>query len=97
MPTSEIEIIRTGELARQLGVSKVTIWRWTRDGILPPSRKLGTRAVGYLRSEVEACDRLAELYLHKNISWEIVSLADVRKAISALNERKARPTRCSNE
>lgn len=32
----------------------------------------------------QACDRLAELYLHENVAWEVVNLADVRKAISEL-------------
>lgn len=53
MSKPNLQIIRPVELAEQLGVSKVTIWRWTKEGILPPPRKLGSRAVGYVHSEVE--------------------------------------------
>lgn len=29
-------IYRTSGLAKLLNVSRTTIWRWTRDGVLPP-------------------------------------------------------------
>jgi predicted site-specific integrase-resolvase len=31
---------RTRDMCADFGVSPVTIWRWERDGILPPSKKI---------------------------------------------------------
>lgn len=46
-------IVRIKELCERLEVSRVTIWRWERKGLLPPSRKLGPNVVGWLESEIE--------------------------------------------
>ena len=46
-------IVRIKELCERLEVSRVTIWRWERKGLLPPSRRLGPNVVGWLESEIE--------------------------------------------
>ena len=46
-------IIREKELLTLLGISKSTRWRWEREGILPPRRRLGKRLIGWLASEIE--------------------------------------------
>lgn len=49
-----IRIIRAGELSELLGISKVTLWRWERDGHFPPRKKIGPgSAVGWLSTDVE--------------------------------------------
>jgi prophage regulatory protein len=35
------------------GASDTSIWRWVRDGRFPPPRKIGPRAVGWLKSEID--------------------------------------------
>ena len=45
-------ILRPKLLAEQLGISRVTLWRWERDGQLPPKRKLGANTVGWLEDEI---------------------------------------------
>ena len=34
----------------------------------------------------QACDRLAELYLHEDVSWELLNVADLRRAVTELKE-----------
>ena len=47
-------------LATLLGVSEVTIWRWTKAGKLPTPRKLGANTTRYAVGEVrEAISKLA--------------------------------------
>ena len=49
-------ILRAEDVARVLGVSRMTLYRWCRAGDFPPAIRLGgstTRAVGWRRDEVE--------------------------------------------
>jgi len=47
-------MIRAGELCEILGVSKVTLWRWERDGHLPPRKKFGPgKAVGWRSTDID--------------------------------------------
>ncbi|QWL80938.1 AlpA family phage regulatory protein [Aeromonas hydrophila] len=48
-----IEIIRTAELIKCLNVSRSTLWRWVSGGKFPKPIKMGARAFGYRRSDVE--------------------------------------------
>jgi prophage regulatory protein len=40
-------LIRPNELARTLGVSTVTLWKWRRDKILPEPLKIGPRFIAW--------------------------------------------------
>jgi prophage regulatory protein len=40
-------LIRPNELARVLGVSTVTLWKWRRDKILPEPIKIGPRFIAW--------------------------------------------------
>jgi|AntRauTorckE5430_2_1112549.scaffolds.fasta_scaffold57247_2 prophage regulatory protein len=42
-------LIRPNELAKMLGVSTVTLWKWRRDGILPEPMRIGPRFIGWER------------------------------------------------
>ena len=46
-------IVRPSELREELGASKTTIWRWTRDGSLPKPLQLGKRNTGWPRSVID--------------------------------------------
>lgn len=51
--TSQREIIRPKELTEMLGLSIQTIYRMYNEGQLPPKIKISSRAVGWLRSDIE--------------------------------------------
>ncbi len=46
--------VRVKELSTILGVSRSTIFRMERDGILPPKVQISQRAVGFRVSDIEA-------------------------------------------
>jgi len=45
--------LRVREVMKKLGVARTTLWRWERDGRLPPRRKIGPNTVGWLESEID--------------------------------------------
>ena len=49
-----LAILRPREVQELLGISKATLWRWARAGLLPPKRVIGPNCVGWLQSELEA-------------------------------------------
>lgn len=50
----EQQIIREKEVIKVVGLSRTSIWRKERLGTFPHRIKLGARAVGWLRSDLEA-------------------------------------------
>jgi predicted DNA-binding transcriptional regulator AlpA len=46
------EFVFRRDLAKQLGVSGRTLRNWERDQHLPPSRKIGPKLRGWLKSEI---------------------------------------------
>jgi len=50
---SQSRILRANELAKKLGVSRVTLWRWERSGLLPSKAQIGPNTVGWLESEID--------------------------------------------
>jgi predicted DNA-binding transcriptional regulator AlpA len=48
-----LQLIRPGRLARLLDVNSVTIWRWQRDGVLPPPTQIGAYVKGWTYQQVE--------------------------------------------
>lgn len=49
-----LNIIRPAELARILSVSRATLWRMEKRGVLPPKITISKRAVGWKQSDIEA-------------------------------------------
>jgi prophage regulatory protein len=47
-------IIRQDELAERLGVTRVTLWRWCRQGLLPKPLQLGPNTTGWTVQEIDA-------------------------------------------
>lgn len=48
------EYVKPAQLAGELGVDEVTLWRWRRDGIGPRYHRVGPRAIRYARADVDA-------------------------------------------
>ncbi len=46
------QIVRKPELCRNLGISPVTLWRWTRRKGFPAPIKLGPNSVGWIEAEI---------------------------------------------
>ena len=46
-------VIRAADLAKMLGVARVTLWRWSRKGHLPLPIKLGPGVTGWRRADIE--------------------------------------------
>lgn len=53
MNESNQAVVRWPELKRMVGLGRVTVWRWGRDGKFPRPVSLGPNCTGWLRSEVE--------------------------------------------
>jgi len=49
----EIRVYRIKELAKSLGVSRETIYLWIRKNQFPKPVKLGERASGWLKTDIE--------------------------------------------
>jgi prophage regulatory protein len=47
------QVLRPKEVIREYGLSRTTIWRKERDGTFPKKVRLGSRATGYLRVDLE--------------------------------------------
>jgi predicted DNA-binding transcriptional regulator AlpA len=50
--SKELLIIRYGDLAKELGVSRCTIWRWKQKNILPSAISLGPKIICWERSVI---------------------------------------------
>lgn len=50
---NDLKILRPAELAEMLGISKATLWRYTRRDDFPTKINLGDRAVGFRLADVE--------------------------------------------
>ncbi|AYO08702.1 AlpA family phage regulatory protein [Vibrio parahaemolyticus] len=46
--------IRVSELATYLSISKVTVWRWRKEGRLPAACAISPRVVGWKRETIES-------------------------------------------
>lgn len=45
--------MRPAAAASYLGVTKPTLYRWVRDGVLPPPRRLGANSTAFLRADLD--------------------------------------------
>ncbi len=46
-------LIKPAELAKCLGVSKITLWRWRNEHSIPQPIQLGPRMIGWRVSDIE--------------------------------------------
>jgi excisionase family DNA binding protein len=46
------QYITPQQLAEELGIGEVTLWRWRRDGVGPRFHRVGPRAIRYARADV---------------------------------------------
>lgn len=55
--------LRATEVAQRLGITRQSLWRWTRSGYFPPSRQIGPEGgrVGWFASEIEGWMRSREI------------------------------------
>jgi prophage regulatory protein len=47
------KILRKPSVLERTGWSAPTLWRRVKDGSFPPPRRIGSRAIGWLESEVD--------------------------------------------
>ena len=47
------QLFRDKELAAMLGISRATVWNWTKAGKLPAPVKLGPRVTAWKRADIE--------------------------------------------
>lgn len=50
---TDSRVLRSGKLADMLGVSRVTLWRWERKGLLPKRTHYGPNCCGWTSSQIE--------------------------------------------
>jgi prophage regulatory protein len=48
-----MRILREPEVYRRTGISRVTRWRWERDGMFPRRVRLGRNIVGWREHEIQ--------------------------------------------
>lgn len=46
-------VVRPNELAERLGVARTTLWRWQREGRLPPPQLVGPNVRGWLEADLD--------------------------------------------
>ena len=46
-------LLRVEDVVEKIGVSRTTLWRWSKDGSFPQRIQLGQNSSGYVASEVE--------------------------------------------
>ena len=54
MELCKSRIVRAKELAKRLGISRTTLWRWERHGRIPKKRRVGPNVTGWLVSDIDA-------------------------------------------
>jgi predicted DNA-binding transcriptional regulator AlpA len=50
--TTTSRIYRPKDACALLSISRPTLWRWQRAGIIPPARRLGPNTVGWTEQEL---------------------------------------------
>lgn len=53
MTTPGTRVLRSRDVCKRTGLSRVTIWRLERQGLFPARRQLSANAVGWLEVEIE--------------------------------------------
>jgi predicted DNA-binding transcriptional regulator AlpA len=55
-----VRYMREPELRARYGVSSATVWRWARDGTIPPPVKVGANTTCWIAAEVDRVDEARE-------------------------------------
>ena len=50
---NNLKVIRTKDLLEQLNISRISLWRWSREGKFPQPLRVNGRAFGYRVQDVE--------------------------------------------
>lgn len=50
----QTELLKDREVAQCLGCSLRTVWRWSRDGVLPAPRRIGPRTTRWSAKDIRA-------------------------------------------
>ena len=48
------QVLRPKQVIQEYGLSRTTIWRKERDGTFPKHLQIGSRAIGWLRTDLES-------------------------------------------
>jgi prophage regulatory protein len=54
MSKESVAFVRYQEAAKLLGVSRFTLWRWSREGLFPKPIKLGPNTSGFLLKDIQS-------------------------------------------
>ena len=49
-----MDIITYDEAVRRTGKTRATLWRWQKDGQMPPTMKVGPNSVGWRSDQFDA-------------------------------------------
>ena len=63
VPTVSPRLLRPRDVARMVGLSRVSLWRLEQEGKFPPRRRLSTNRVAWLTEEIENWIRTRECSL----------------------------------
>lgn len=50
---NNLKVIRTKDLLEQLNISRISLWRWSKEGKFPQPLRVNGRAFGYRVQDVE--------------------------------------------
>jgi predicted DNA-binding transcriptional regulator AlpA len=78
--------LRLQQLSEKVGQANSTIWKYVKDGLLPPPIQLGARSVGWLESEIDA---VISARLFATRSGKPV---DIKQFVAQLVEASTMPT-----
>ena len=51
---NNLKVIRTKDLLKQLNISRISLWRWSKEGKFPQPLRVNGRAFGYRVQDVES-------------------------------------------
>ena len=52
-PPAQVRVQSAQEVADRVGVTTVTLWKWSKCGKFRPPRRIGTRNIGWLSTDVD--------------------------------------------
>ena len=49
-----VNVLKITQTCSLIGISRTTLWRWTKAGIFPAAIQLGPNRVGYFEADIDA-------------------------------------------